>query len=217
MSYAGGGSLQLTLFRGTRLALNGSPAVGDKNCYVSESLMGVDLTPNYNKQQTVSTLNGRGQVCLTYSPAQTFQYLQVDNLQICTPNPELLEFLAGGDVIVDEDTDEAIGYAFPYIGSDPVPNGVGLEFWSLDILGGAAIGLLHWLIPRAKMIFAKNLKLNGKDPSIVELEGNATENPNWQGGPKRDWDYPVSDRALQWVREQAYPDYVEGYSPVVAA
>ncbi len=217
MSFSGGGSLQAVLMRITLLGPTGAPVVGSKNCFVTEALIGVDLTPNYNKQTTVSTLDGRGRVCLTYSPPQTFQYLQVDNLQVCTPDPELIEFVAGGVVFVDEDSDESIGYGMPYIGSDPKPNGVGIEFWSLDIVGGSPVGYYHWLAPRCKMIFAKNLKLNGKDPSILELEGNGTENPNWTGGPKRDWDYPVSVRALHGVREEALPAYPLGYSEVVPA
>jgi hypothetical protein len=215
MSFDGGGSLQAVLMRATLLGPTGAPAVGLKNCFVTEALIGVDLTPNYNKQTTVSQLNGRGEVCLTYSPPQTFQYLQVDNLQVCTPDPELVEFLAGGVVLVDEDTDMSVGYGFPRIGSNPKPSGVGLEFWSLDIRGGAPVGYYHWLAGRCNMIFAKNLKLNGKDPSIVELEGNGTENPNWLGGPKRDWDWPVSDRALHWVQEPALPAYTLGYSEVL--
>lgn len=217
MAFTGGGSVQVVLCRFTLLGPTGAPVVGPTNCYVFDGLIGVQLTPNYNKQTTISQLDGQGRVCLTFSPPQTFQYLQIDSFQLCQPNPEVLEFVNGGAVLQDTGTGNAIGYAFPYIGSNPKPNGVGIEFWSLSVTGGSVNGYFHWLCPRAYMIFAKGLKLDGKDSSVVEIEGNGTENPNWLKGPKRDWNYTISDRALMWVYEQALPNYTPGYSAVLAA
>lgn len=217
MAYNKAGMLQAVLARFTRIDIQGNPIPGPKNSFWSDSLISISYTAAYNKQDDVSITNGAGRVCMTYSPPQTLLRMDIGDINFCYPDPEAIEFLAGGVVFTGEESEgetPAIGYAFPNIGVDPKPFGVGMELWSSQVQNGAVTGYFHWLMPRTYLQFTKDQQLNGTDAYNTGLEGISVENPNWGTGPDGTWTYPISDRCCQWVQEAALPNYSYGYAAV---
>ncbi|MDN5919083.1 MAG: fibronectin type III domain-containing protein [Pseudonocardia sp.] len=217
MGYNKAGMLQAVLARFTRIDIQGNPIPGPKNSFWSDSLISISYTAAYNKQDDVSITNGAGRVCMTFSPPQTLLRMDIGDINFCYPDPEAIEFLAGGVVFTGEEEageTPAIGYAFPNIGVDPKPFGVGMELWSSQVQNGAVTGYFHWLMPRTYLQFTKDQQLNGTDPYNTGLEGISVENPNWGAGPDGSWSYPISDRCCQWVQEAALPNYTYGYAAV---
>lgn len=218
MAYNQAGMLQAVLARFTRIDITGAPIPGPKNSFWTDSLISISYTAAYNKQDDISITNGAGRVCMTYSPPQTLLRMDIGDINFCYPDPEAIEFLAGGVVLTGaaqgEEEPPAIGYAFPNIGVDPKPFGVGMELWSSQVQNGAVVGYFHWLMPRTFLQFTKDQQLNGTDPYNTGMEGISVENPNWGDGPDGQWTYPISSRCCQWVQEQNLPNYTYGYAPV---
>ena len=213
------GVLQAVLARFTRIDMLGAPIVGPKNSFWSDSLISIDYSFAYSKQDEISITNGAGIVCTTYSPPQTLLRLDVNDIAFCYPDPEAIEFLAGGVVFHDAVTPNpnAIGYAAPPVGRDPKPNGVAIELWASQIYEGSVVGYVHWLLPRVKLQFTKGQQLNGTDPFQVGLDGIANQNSAWGDGPSGAFeDWAITERCYQWVQESALPDYSYGYAAVAA-
>lgn len=199
------GSVFATGMRVTKLAANGAPVTGADAAYVTDNLVKLDYTVEYRDGTEVERLNGANRACLYYSAPPTVKRLVVDSLELCYPDPELETLLGGGDVLVN-DTDEAIGYAAPEVGSDPVPNGVSIELWSSAVADDGVdpdLPYLWWVFPR------EYLKPSGRsisaEPMAAAFEGQGSQNASWGNGPFNDWDHE-SGRVYQWVRTAAMPD-----------
>lgn len=218
MAYNKSGMLQAVLARFTRIDITGKPIVGPKNCFWTDSLISMQHTMAYVKQDDITITNGSGKVCMTYSPPQTALRLDIANINFCYPDPEAIEFLAGGAIFngAGAAADQALGYAFPAIGTDPKPFGVAMELWSSQVQNGAIVGYFHWLMPRVFLQFTKNQDLDGKNAYDTGLDGIAVENPMFGTGPKDDIDWPLTSRIGQWMQEPGLPDYTYGYDAVVA-
>lgn len=191
--------------RYTRLAPTGAPAVGADNVFVSDNLVKLDYTIEYRDGTEVERLNGQGKACLYYSSSPTVKRLVIDSLELCYPDPELEELLGGGDVLLDVDG-RPIGHAAPEVGSDPVPNGVGIELWSSAITDAGVddeLPYIWWTFPR------EYLKPSGvsisADPMAAAFEGQGNQNPNWGTGPFDDWEWE-SGRVVQRVRQATMPN-----------
>jgi hypothetical protein len=211
------GSVFALGIRLTRLAPSGAPLVGPDNAYVTDNLVKLDYTLNYRDRQEKERLNGQGKACLYYAAPATVKDLSIDSLELCYPDAELNEFLAGGDVLVDADTD-TIGYAAPEVGTDPVPNGIAIEAWSSAVGDDeidSAFPFIHWLFPREK------LRPNGSssisaDPLAQAFSGSGSQNSAYGNGGFNDWIYE-SSRVYQWIRAATMPDLtLNGYIAVPA-
>lgn len=199
------GSVFATGMRVTRIGTNGAPIVGADNAYVTDNLVKLDYTIEYRDGTEVERLNGQGKACLYYSSPPTVKRLVIDSLELCYPDPELEEMLGGGDVLLDDDG-RVIGWAAPEVGSDPVPNGIGIELWSSAITDDGVddeLPYLWWLFPR------EYLKPSGvsisADPMAAAFEGQGNQNANWGDGPFNDWEWE-SGRVVQRVRQATMPD-----------
>lgn len=211
------GMLQAVLAKFTRLDLQGRPMVGPENMFWSDSLISISYTAAYNKQDDISITNGAGIVCTTYSPPQTLLRMDIGDINFCYPDPEAIEFLAGGVVFHDAQKN-AKGYAAPPVGRDPKPAGVAMELWSSQVEEGSIVGYFHWLMPRVKLQFTKDQQLNGTDPYNTGMEGIANQNSGFGEGPNGEFeDWPLTSRVYQWMQEDDLPDYQYGYDTVAAA
>ncbi len=203
--------------RFTRLGATGAPLVGAGNAYVTDNLVRLDFTIEYRDGTEKERLNGQEKACLYYSSPPTVKRLVVDTLELCYPDPELEELLGGGDVLLDANG-RPIGHAAPEVGSDPVPNGVGIELWSSAITDEGvddALPYIWWTLPR------EYLKPNGisvsADPMAAAFTGQGNQNPNWGNGPFNDWLWE-SGRVVQRVRMATMPDLsANGFVTVPAA
>lgn len=322
----GSGSLFALGLRMTKLDSTGAPLVGTTTCYTSNALTTVGLGLTYEDGAQITQRNGSGDLCMSYKAPDTLTNGVVDALQICQPDPNILQFAIGGDTInraavgevqtvtitgtptggtftltyngqttagiaynaaaaavqsalealsnlapgdvtvgggpgpgtpytvtfasslgnVNQMTASgagltggvdpavavttttpgvsalAIGYKAPELGVTPNPNGIGLEFWTRDILDGASnpdLPFLHWVVPRATLRLAENFVLNAETALQPSFQGTSAQNANWGAGPEDDWPVSVAgaaDRVWQFVRVASLPDLTRGYVEVAA-
>jgi hypothetical protein len=223
-TYNKSGMLQAVLAKFTRIDNFGGPLVGPHNMFWSDAMISISFTAAYNKQDDVSIVNGAGRICTTYSPPQTLLRMDIGNINFCYPDPQAIEFLAGGIVFTDPDaasneTNPApVGYAFPPVGVDPKPGGVAMELWSSQIQQGAVVGYFHWLMPKVYLQFTKDQNLDGTNAFDTGLDGIAQENPYYGDGPNNDVaDFPITSRVCQWLQEVTLPSYSYGYAAVTTS
>ena len=116
----------------------------------------------------------------------------------------------------------ALGYKAPELGVTPNPDGIGLEFWTRDILDGASnpdLPYIHWTVPRASLRLADNFVLNAENALQPVFQGTSAQNSNWGAGPEDDWPVSVAgaaDRVWQFVRVASLPDLSRGFVTVSA-
>jgi hypothetical protein len=211
------GQVQAIRMRVTKLDSNGVPTPGAQKMYVTSALVVATLTPVYEDGTSIEEMNGEGVLCVTYYGPSSFKRVDV-SLQICTPDPELLEMLTGGTRLTD-DPSGAVGYAVPAIGVvEPTP--VSVEIWAKRVEDGQLVDVnpySWWVLPRVRNLRLEEAEL-GNSAFMPTVTGQAFENANWYDGPLNDW--PVaSDRAMQWMPCGAaqVPSAVCGYQTVVAS
>jgi hypothetical protein len=219
MSYDSAGSLFALGMRATKLDETGLPIVGSNNAYVSDALIKVEVGLEYEDAKEVVQLNGSGIACVNYQAPYTLKRGTLKGLQICQPDPNLKQFLIGGETISDTSVPpKQIGYRAPLVGVEEIPNGVSLEFWTRAIIGSANAGTLpyfHWVVPRCYLIPSGSWVLAADSSLTPEFDGYGVQNPAWGKGPNNDFLYP-SDRVWTYVREAALPDFDAGFFPVIA-
>jgi hypothetical protein len=198
------GSVFALGMRVVRLGPTGAPLVGADNAYVTDNLVKLDFTMNYRDGAETERVNGQGRACLYYQAPST-----VKNLTI--------EFLSGGDVLVDDDEDP-VGYAAPEVGSSPSGNGVALELWSSAVHDEGIddeFPYIRWLYPR-EQLRNDGTRTIGTDPLAPNFAGTGSQNANYGTGAFGDWPY-TSSRVFQWYRTATLPDLsVNGLVPVAA-
>jgi len=203
MAYNGAGSLFALGMRFTKLAANGAPLVGADNAYQTDALVQMQFGLEYEEGDEIIQRNGAGRICLTYKAPDSLKRATISGLQFCTPDPNVLEFLIGGEVIEDG-SGNPIGYRAPEVGSEPTPDGVSIELWTRAIIDGAYSGYFRWVFPRVFVRPSGDWTASGSDPLVPEFEGFGTQNANWGDGPTNDWDYQ-SDRVWQYVQTADFP------------
>lgn len=320
MTYDGAGSIMALGMRLTKLDLSGAPLVGANNGYKTNSLITVALGLEYREGVEFEQPNGSGDICLYFRVPDKVKRGVVADLSVCSPDPNVLQFLIGGDIITVTGTAEVqtvtitgtptggtftltfsgqttagiaynaaaaavqsalealsnlapgdvtvgggpgpgtpwtvtftiaqgdvpqmtangaaltggvtpavavttttggsnltdVGYRAPLVGSDPTPNGVGLEFWSMAVDDGAIADnypYYHWVAPRNYLKPTDNMTLSGEDALLPSFEGWNNQSRNWGDGPAGDWPYP-SDRVWQYARVQTLPDLTPGFFAV---
>lgn len=218
--YDSAGTLFALGIRVTKLDSTGLPLVGVGNAYCSDSLVKIELGLEYEDAKEVTQLNGQGIACVNYQAPFTLKRGTISGLQICQPDPNLLEFLIGGDVINDTSTPtpNQIGYRAPQVGIEENPNGVSIEAWSRAVIGSAysrTLPFAHWVIPQAYLTPSGTWALASDSSMLPEFEGWCGQDPAWGTGPLDDFDFP-SDRVWQYVREATLPDLSVGAITVIA-
>jgi uncharacterized protein YjdB len=213
MSYDGAGSLFALGMRLTKLASDGSLLPGPQNSYTTDALITLQLGLEYEAGDEITQKNGAGRVCLTYKAPDTLKRGTIKSLQVCDPDPNVLQFLMGGRVL--ERGGAQVGYQAPEVGEDPTPNGVSVEVWTRAIINGAQVGYFWWVIPRAQLTPSKEWELSGSNPMVPELDGTCTQNDNWLDGPNDDWEFQ-SERVWQFAETATIPDLTPAFHAVSA-
>lgn len=211
--YNGAGSLFALGMRVTKLDDTGAPLVGPRNSYTTDALIQAQLGLEYEDGDEIIQKNGAGLICLTYKANDSLKRGTITGLQVCTPDPNILQFMVGGRVL--ERGAAQVGYQAPEVGSDPNPNGFSLELWTRAVIDGAFAGYFWWVVPRAQLRPSGDWTLSGADPLVPEFEGTATQNPNWLDGPNNDWEFN-SERVWQFVQTSTIPNLAPDFHPVTA-
>lgn len=213
------GSIFAMGLRVTDLDTTGAPIVGTNHSYTSESLVKIELGLEYEDAKEVTQLNGQGIPCVNYQAPYTLKRGTISGLQICQPDPVLLQFLIGGDVVTDTGGTNVIGYRAPEVGVEQKPNGVSVEAWSRAVIGSAyarTLPFLHWVIPQCYFTPSGTWAMASDASMLPELEGYCVQDPAWGTGPLNDFAGMPTDRVWQYLREATIPDLSVGYLDVVA-
>lgn len=99
MAYDGAGALFALGLRITRLDATGAPLVGAGNCYTTEAMVRVGFGQTYSEPDAVELKNGKGATCVYYAPPATLLGGTIEELRFCSPDPYVLQFLSGGEII----------------------------------------------------------------------------------------------------------------------
>jgi hypothetical protein len=188
------------------LGSNGAPVIGATGAYATDNLVKLDFTMRYREGENKERTNGSGRACLFYEAPSTVQDIEVNALELCNPDAELEQLLAGGEVLLDDD-DDPVGYAAPEVGVDPSGNGIGVELWSNAVHDEGVdddYPYIRWLFPRLR-VRATETRSIGPDPMAAAFAGSGRQNANYGNGPFNDWPY-VSSRVYQWYRTDTLPD-----------
>lgn len=106
MSYDGAGALHALGVRLTRLDATGAPLVGANNCYTTEALVRIGFGQTYSEPDPVELLNGAGKTCVYFQASPVLLGGTIEEFRFCSPDPNVLQFTTGGDVITTGGTDE---------------------------------------------------------------------------------------------------------------
>jgi hypothetical protein len=138
------------MLRATRLLIDGA-IDPDYPILATKGFISASFTPEITDGDSIEEKNASGEVCISWKADDTLTRITF-NLSLCTPDPEMTAMLAGGQVILACEDDEAagvvtgdvIGYSSPPVGST-IGNPVALEIWSIANVGGKpATGLPYW-------------------------------------------------------------------------
>lgn len=188
------GVVQAYRMRLTKLDTNGVPTPGAGKMYVTSSLIEITATPVYKEATEIEQDNGEGVLCVNYKGKRTLKRLD-GKIMVCTPDPYLMDFLAGCSVI-DPGTGP-LGFQYPAIGeSDPSP--ISIEVWSKRVDDGVldANYPAWWHVwPRVINMTIGENKV-GNNAIVPTLMFEAYENANWYDGPLNNW-VGASDRCYQ--------------------
>jgi len=101
MAYDGAGAIFALGARLTKLDADGAPLVGAGNCYTTEALISASLGNTYSEPDAIQLNNGQGQTCVYYAPTPVLLGGTLEDFRFCTPDPYVLQFIMGGDVLTD--------------------------------------------------------------------------------------------------------------------
>lgn len=104
--YDGAGSLFALAVRVTKLAADGSPLPGPLNSYITSAMVSIGLGNTYSEPDAIELRNGSGATCVYYAPSPTLLGGTIEDFRVCTPDPVLLQFCYGGEVITTGGTNE---------------------------------------------------------------------------------------------------------------
>lgn len=205
----GAATLYAVALRVARLNAAGATPAGASNMYVTNSLVKVTFTPEYEAGDEITKKDGLGRTCLNVKQSDTLKRVTLNSVEVCEQDPELTELLSGGALITA--TGATIGYAFPAVGEDPTPFGVSLEVWTRRYTDNAldpTFPYARWVFPRVKL--RPTARTIGNEAMSGDFDGFGEENVGFGNGPANDYT-AASWRAAQYVYETSYPTGTEGY------
>lgn len=207
-------TLSVCMSRVAKLAPDGSPLAGEKNLYVTDSIISLTMAIQLKEGAEYEQENGCGDLCFAFENPDQIKGLDLQ-VSFCQEDPELTVLLSGGDLI--ETGGETTGYAAPYVGTVANPDGVSLEVWTKNIQGSALDAdypFVRWVFGRTSWVIADKTFEAG--PIVHPFTGKAQENASWLDGPVNDWPY-ISDRLWQYNGDTELPESECGAQELVAS
>lgn len=175
-------SIHANIMRLTKVNGCGVPitTVGNKSRLVTEGIVKVGLTAEYEDGEDTTKKNGAGKICVQHKDPDQLKYLAPE-IEFCGIDPEAWSLITGQAIVTDS-ASNAVGMRF---GSDPLDANFALEVWT-DIPGVACetgeqlYG--YWLIP---FIGAGRLSDIELSVSAAEFTLSAQTKPGtgWGVGP----------------------------------
>lgn len=203
--------------RVARLSPTGAPVVGPENGYSTDAVVKLEITPVVKAGKEIDKENGRGDSCTYRKRPDSILRYDV-TLEVCDPDPELTELLAGGMILRTTPTAPTTGYAAPNLLEVPNPNGISLEAWAEHI---NAFGELDGTTPYRRYAFPRIFLTRGDFSLEADASGNTftgymTGNAAWTtDGPFNDWTFgALGSRPYAWNDVATLPATQLGYIPV---
>jgi hypothetical protein len=84
----------------------GAPLLGTTNGYKTDALVTIGLGLEMSEGDEIEQRSGDGSVCVAYKAPDTLKRGTIAGLQVCTPDPNVLEFVQGGGVYTSAGTSE---------------------------------------------------------------------------------------------------------------
>lgn len=196
-------SVQGVALRVCKLDATGAPITATGSYFTTNGFLKLSFTPEYTSGDEVEVKAADGSTCVYYQTLDTLKRVAI-TLDICGPDPELSQILAGGTLL--SDGSDVVGLASPAAGSLATPNGIGIEVWSKAVLNGkiaATNPYWRWVFPYAQMHAAGERTLeNGALAN--SFEGWGLGNEEFGSGPLGDWVYTTAS-PYQYARVAAFP------------
>jgi hypothetical protein len=104
--YDGAGAVFALGVRLTKLDTTGAPLTGTANSYSTSALVSISVGQTYSSPDSIELKNGSGATCVFYQPSAVLLGGTISDFKFCTPDPNVLAFCAGGDVITSGGTNE---------------------------------------------------------------------------------------------------------------
>lgn len=128
----GAGSVYAVAMRVARLAADGTTPAGANNLYVTDALIKIDFNPEIEVGPEAMVKNAQGIPCVVAKAHDAIKRIAMA-VDICTPDPELTELLAGGVVL----TDVASSLTAPTLTATPSTTGgtfaAGTRFYKITV------------------------------------------------------------------------------------
>lgn len=199
------GSLQLCALRISVLGVDGVPAPGAGNLYVTDKMIELQVESENEAGDDFTMKTGCGDIAFAYKDRDRIKFLNL-TLTLSLPDPEITQMLVGGNAITNLSS-QVVGYAYPRIDTQPVRAGVGVEAWSKRISsGGQATDYPYWRWVFPKTDWAISSRTLGNEIMTTEFTGNTYENSNFYNGPGNDIpSYVPTNRSLSYYADTTIP------------
>jgi hypothetical protein len=211
--------LKVCAFRGVKLDPDGTHATGVDAMYITSAAILLGYTPNQPDRERFEVFNGCGDQCALYiGPPKAVDSVTM-RMDLCQLDAELIELLAGGEVISDGDYG-TIGYLAP---TDSTLNadGTAIETWSIAWNGRQRAlrnGQPAWyrhLFPKTAWQVGEIVQQN--QFATIPLTGSGEVNSAWDQGLDDDpFPVPIGDAAYGWFIDSQKPASQCGYIEIAA-
>lgn len=176
-------TLKLCALRAMKLDTDGSPLAGASSLIVTDATILLGYTPNAPDRERFEQLNGCGDQCVLFiGDPKAVDSVDL-RVNLCTLDAELVEFLAGGTLIVE--SYDTTGYLAP-TDATVNTNGVSIEGWSYAWAGrqrktkGGSNAYWRHFFPKTKWQAGELVVENGI--GTLPLTGTGESNSGWSTG-----------------------------------
>lgn len=197
------GSINGVVIRVTALNADKTPVQGPQGAYVTKAFINFKITPEYEAGTDIVQKGADGQACVTYKTADTLKRVNL-SVAICDPDPEFTAIISGGTLLAD--AGQTKGWMAPVTGTNPTPNGVGLEVWSRAVVSGSNASTdpyWHWLVPYAEMRQTGDRVIQ-EGLLATDFSGWGQGNASFASVGAPIWPY-ATDRAYAYARSATVP------------
>jgi hypothetical protein len=204
-------SVQLVAVRASRLATDGAKICPnpDGSAYSMRPIQ-LQIEPQTTTGDRIEQKDGSGNICVVQENPDLTTGMNL-TLQLCQLDPELLEVLTAGQIIVSGPNN------FGYIGpsGEESPDPVEFHAWSKAWTGSSQAGdpysFIHWVFPLVQWTLGGQTL--GNSGLVLTLTGKARPNPNLNLGSFGDLPSPnIGDSYIGWY----FTDAADVPDPTVA-
>src|SRR5215468_8054483 len=210
-------SVRGVALRVSALSVSGTPLTGTSGAvWVSNQFMMLQFTPVNEAGEDIANKQADGSLCQILKTPDILKYYNV-HLEICNPEPELTQLLAGGLTFTNPGSSPVTGYQTLQVGSlttSGIGYGVGLECWSYAYVNGKiAATNPYWqhILPNCTLTLTGDRAIENGFIATV-FEGFCFGNANFAPGGGTPTIQIPTDRPYQYDRASSIPTILNGFT-----